>query len=85
MFAVLPQQNHTLVVTGIRPKGRGPSATQFHRGEKIDGTLSVSVANGVKTLKHNAESEPTFFGLFGSYKWQIRSPAADPMIVVQLS
>ena len=83
VFAVLPQQNRTISVTGIRPKS--DELQQLNSiGAKIDGTLSVSVGSGVKVLKHNAESEPTVFGLLGAYKWQIKSPAADPMIVVQL-
>ena len=52
-------------------------------GAKIDGNLTVSVAKGVKVLKHNAQSEPKVFGLFGGYKWEIKSPDADPFIVVQ--
>jgi hypothetical protein len=83
-FAVLPQQNRTINVTGIRPKAE--DLEQLNSiGAKIDGTLSVSVGSGVKVLKHNAESEPTLFGLLGAYKWQIKSPAADPLIVVQPS
>ncbi len=82
IIAVLPLQNHTVSVTGVRPKAE--ELQQLSRiGAKIDGTLSVSVASGVKVLKHNAESEPTFFGFFGAYKWQIKSPAANPEIVVQ--
>jgi hypothetical protein len=50
-------------------------------GAKIDGTLSVSVANGVQVVRHNADSEPMFFGLLGSYKWRINSPSANPVIV----
>ena len=46
---------------------------------------SVSVANGVQVVRHSAESEATLFGLFGAYKWQIKSPTADPVIVVKPS
>lgn len=84
VFAILPQPNRTVTVTGIRPKAE--DLQQLNSiGAKIDGTLSVSVANGVKVIRHNAESEPTLFGLIGAYKWQIKSPAADPMIIVQPS
>lgn len=83
-FAIVPQTNRTITVTGIRPKAE--DIQQLNEiGAKIDGNLSVSLANGVNVLKHNAESTPSFFGLFGAYKWQVKSPAADPVIVVQTS
>ncbi len=81
-FAVLPQADRTITVTAIRPSQ--DDIQQLNSiGAKISGTLSVSVANGVQVVKHNAESEPTFFGLFGAYKWQIKSPNADPIIIVR--
>ena len=82
IFAIVPQPDRTIKVSGVRPKAE--DLKQLNEiGANIGGTLSVSVANGVRVLKHNAESEPSFFGLFGSYKWQIKSPAADPIIIVQ--
>ena len=83
-FAVLPKEDHTVAVTAIRPS-RDDIQQLNSIGAKMEGTLSVSVANGLKVIRHNAESEPMFFGLFGAYKWQIRSPDANPVIVVQLS
>lgn len=50
---------------------------------KIDGHVEVTT-NG-KVLRHNALSEPWFWGFFGAYKWQIKSitdPA--PFISIQL-
>ena len=84
IFAVLPLPDRTVSVTAIRPKAEDIQKLNSI-GAKIDGTLSVSVANGVKVVKHNAESEPTLFGLVGVYKWRIKSSAANPMIVVQPS
>lgn len=82
IFAVVPQQDRTITISAVRPKAE--DLRQLNAiGAKTDGTLSVSVANGVRVLKHNAESEPSFFGLFGAYKWRINSPAADPIIIVQ--
>ena len=84
IFAVLPQPDRTVMVTAIRPSQE--DIKQLNSiGAKIEGTLSVSIANGVQVVKHNADSEPTFFGLFGAYKWQIKSPNADPMIIVKPS
>jgi hypothetical protein len=83
-FAILPQADRTVTVTAVRPSAE--DVQQLNSiGAKIEGALSVSVANGVQVVKHNAESEPIFFGLFGAYKWQIKSPSADPVIVVKPS
>ena len=81
-FAVHPQPDGTITVTAVRPGQKGIQELNSI-GAKIEGTLSVSVANGVQVVRHNAESEPMFFGLFGAYKWQIKSPSADPVIVVK--
>jgi hypothetical protein len=81
-FAVLPQADRTVTVTAVRPSQEDMQQLNSI-GAKIEGTLSVSVASGVQVVRHKAESEPVFFGLFGAYKWQIKSPNADPMIVVK--
>lgn len=83
-FAVLPQPDRTVSVTAIRPSQEDLQKLDSI-GAKVEGTLSVSVANGVQVVRHNAESEPLFFGLLGAYKWQIKSPSADPVIVVKPS
>ncbi len=81
LFAVLPnKQDHT--VTGIRPSAE--DIQQLNSiGAKIDGTLSVSVASGVKVVKQNAQVEPSLFGLVGAYRWQINRPMQIPVIVLQ--
>jgi len=82
LFAILPQADRTVTVTAVRPSQE--DIQQLNSiGAKIAGTLSVSVANGVQVVRHNAESEPTLFGLLGAYRWQIKSPNADPVIVVK--
>lgn len=52
-------------------------------GSKIDGSLSVSLSSGVKVVSHNASSEPSLFGMLGSYKWSIKSPDQVPSMVVK--
>lgn len=65
IFFVLPQNDGSLKIGAIRPDAK--LLREFREiGGKIDGTLSVSVASGVKVLKHNAQSEPSFYGFFGS-------------------
>ena len=53
-------------------------------GAKLNGTLEVSVASGTKIVKHNAQSQPSLFGLYNSYKWKIESPDVNPTIDVKL-
>jgi hypothetical protein len=81
-FADRPQQNHTVLVSGVRPKAEDIQQLK-QIGAKIAGTLSVSVGSGLKVLKQNAQSQPGIWTPFGSYKWRIDSPDADPVIVVQ--
>jgi hypothetical protein len=83
-FAILSQADRSVTVTAVRP-GQKEIQELNSIGAKIEGTLSVSIASGVQVVRHNAESEPVFFGLFGAYKWQIKSPNANPVIVVKPS
>jgi hypothetical protein len=84
IFAVLPQTDGSISVSAIRPDKKAIQELNSI-GAKIDGTLTVSVANGAKVIKHNAQSQPSVFGLFGGYKWQIKSPDENPFIVIQPS
>jgi len=81
-FSVVPQADRSIIVAAVRPS-QDDIQQLDSIGAKIVGTLSVDVANGVQVIRHNAESEPIFFGLIGAYKWQIKSPNADPMITVK--
>lgn len=81
-FAIAPQRDGTLSVSAILPDKK--TMQSFGSlGAKMDGTLTVSVASGAKVIKHNAQSQPTLFGLVGSYKWKIKSPDENPYIVIQ--
>jgi len=84
IFAVRPLKDGTINITGIRPSKS--NIQEFKSiGAKMDGKLTVSVARGIKVLRHNAQSEPYLFGLLGSYKWEIKSPDVDPFIVLKPS
>ncbi|MFA7346283.1 MAG: hypothetical protein WCZ86_00850 [Desulfurivibrionaceae bacterium] len=82
ILSILPQKDGTVSVSAIRPDKKAIQELSSI-GVKIDGTLSVSVASEAKVLKHNAQSQPKLFGLLGDYKWQIKSPDENPVIVVQ--
>jgi hypothetical protein len=49
----------------------------------IDGRLSVILDRGVKVLSHNGKHRLATHGLPGGYEWTIKSPGADPFIIVQ--
>jgi hypothetical protein len=52
-------------------------------GAKINGALNVEVDIGVKVLRHNAPTKPSINGSFAGYNWQIKSPDADPFMIVR--
>ena len=84
IFSVLTDKTGAITVSAVRHDKKAIQEINAI-GAKIDGTLTVSVASGTKVLKHNALSQPSVFGLFGGYKWQIKSPDENPFIVVQPS
>jgi len=84
IFAIIQQQDGTILVSAIRPDKKAIQGLNSI-GAKIDGILTVSVASGAKVIKHNAQSQPSLFGLLGGYKWQIKSPDENPFIVIQPS
>lgn len=84
IFSVNPQQDGSIKITATRFSKKDLNELKSI-GAKINGNLIVSVERGVKVIKHNAQSEPKLFGLFGGYKWEIKSVDADPIIIVQPS
>ncbi|MBX9724474.1 MAG: hypothetical protein K2X81_23895 [Candidatus Obscuribacterales bacterium] len=61
------------------------SKKQFAQlGIKIDGTLDVTLPKNAEVISHNATSEPTFFGLFGTYSWKIGRVDQQPSIKFRL-
>ncbi len=53
-------------------------------GIKIDGTLEVKLPKNAEILSHNATSTPSFFGMFGAYKWKIGSVDQQPVMKLRL-
>ncbi len=82
-FSVQPIENGRIKITGFKPNAEAISQLSS-LGVKINGKLSVSVPWGAKIIRHNADQEPFFFGLFGSYIWDIDKPDADPNIIIKL-
>ncbi len=82
VFSITPQLDGAIEIGAFHS-----DAIAQHRftesGAKINGTLTVTVDRGVKVLRHNAPTKPSVDGLFARYKWQIKSPDADPFIIVR--
>ncbi len=80
LFSIRPQHDGSIVVGAFRPDSTSPCQLAGSDAE-IDGRLNVTVDRGVKVLQHNALAnqsthEPVF-------RWCIKSPDADPRIVLQ--
>jgi hypothetical protein len=83
-FSIQPQQNGAIIIKGAQIR-RNDIEQLKSIGVQIRGRLTVRVKKGVRVIKHNADKEPRFFGLFGDYEWEIRSFETAPFIVVQPS
>lgn len=50
----------------------------------VNGTIKVNT-NG-KVLEHNAKESPMFFGMFGSYQWEIKNSCnPKPHMIIELN
>jgi hypothetical protein len=84
IFYIIPQTNDTIFIGAFRPDAN--TLRQLAEiGATVNGTLKVKVARGLTVVKHNAESKPWLGGMLGSYSWKIKSPNAQPYMVVRLS
>jgi hypothetical protein len=80
LFSIEPQPDGVILIRAWRPDAkvmRQLNEIGVKIDGKIDGALTVTVESGVTVLKHNAEAEPSLFGLVGGYKWRIKGPDAD--------
>lgn len=82
IVSITPQKDGTVVISAMK-LDRKLIDQLAALGSKIDGSLSVSLGSGVKVVSHNASSEPSLFGMLGSYKWSIKSPDQVPSMVVK--
>lgn len=82
IFSVVPKQDGTIEISGFKVTEK--NLAEFNKiGAKVDGYLKVSLGKGMEVVKHNAQSTPKLFGLYGDYEWNIKSPDATPFIVVR--
>ena len=82
VFSVMPQLGGGIAIGAFQSDTAGQRKF-LEFGAEIDGTLSVMVNKGVEVLKHNAQHEPSMRGFFEEYNWRIKSPNANPCIIVQ--
>ncbi len=83
LISIIPQKDGTIAISAVKLDSKS-IATLKAIGSKIEGTLSVTLGNGVKVISQNATTEPSFFGLMGAYKWQIKSSDVLPSMVVKI-
>lgn len=83
IFSIIPRKDKKVEINGMKLSRKDMEQLQKLK-MKVDGRLEVST--NAKVIKHNASSEPQFFGLLGAYKWQIKSvsdPAPEMLIQLQ--
>lgn len=82
VFSIRPQRDSVILISGSRPDTTAPCQLMGTDAE-MDGLLTVTLEPGVLVLDHNAQSKVSTPEPFGSYQWRIKSPDADPFIVVR--
>ncbi len=84
VFTIRPQPDGSIVISASRPDASAPCQL-IGTDAEIDGKLAVRLEEGVdQVLNHNAQmapSSPAGFG--GAYHWRIKSPDADPFMIVR--
>jgi hypothetical protein len=81
VFSVRPQADGTIVISGSRPDPSAPCQL-LGTDAQIDGELIVTLDREVKVLTHNAQNMAHTKALSTDYTWRIKSPDADPRIIV---
>jgi len=82
VFSIRPQRDASIVISGSRPDASAPCQL-IGTDAEIDGRLIVTLERGVNVLKHNAQIIPAPPEGFGAYQWRIKSPDADPFMIVR--
>ena len=82
VFSIRPRPDGAIAISGSRPDANAPCQLAGTTA-KIDGTLVVMLDRGVHVREHNAQSKRSIHGLFDGYRWRIKSPDADPFMIVQ--
>ena len=72
-------------VTTIRSPQVSPKDKQqlAELGVKISGNFTVELPKNAEVISHNADSSPSLFGLFGTYKWSVANVDKAPQMKVR--
>lgn len=82
VFSIRSQPDGAIVIGGSRPDTTAPCQLNGMDAQ-IDGRLIVTLERGVNVLNHNAQCKLSTLDLFGAFQWHIKSPDADPFMLVR--
>ena len=82
VFSIRPQLDGSIVISGSRPDASAPCQL-IGTDAEIDGKLAVRLAEAVEVLEHNAQIAPSSPAGLGAFQWRIKSPDADPFMIVR--
>ncbi len=81
VFNVRPRPDGSIAISGSRPDPSAPCQL-LGTDAQIEGELIVTLDRQVRVLTHNAQNIMHTKALSTDYIWRIKSPDADPLIVV---
>lgn len=82
VFSIRPQRDGSIIISASRPNAAAPCQL-IGTDAEIDGKLAVRLEDGVVALGHNAQMAPSSPAGSGAYHWRIKSPDADPFMIVR--
>ena len=82
VFSIRPQPDGSIIISASRPDASAPCQL-IGTDAEIDGKLAVRLAEAVEVLEHNAQIAPSSPAGLGAFQWRIKSPDADPFMIVR--
>jgi hypothetical protein len=82
VFTIRPRHDGAILIMGSRPNATAPCQLLGTDAE-IDGRLIVTLDPGIEVISHNAQSQLPSRGQRNRYQWRIKSPDADPFMIIQ--
>ncbi|GLI95403.1 hypothetical protein [Methylocystis echinoides] len=82
IFTIRPRHDGAILVMGSRPDATAPCQL-IGTDAEIDGRLTVTLDPGIEVISQNAQSKLPTFDARSRYHWRIKSPDADPFIIVK--
>ncbi len=82
VFTIRPRNDGATRVMGSRPNETAPCQL-IGTDAEIDGELVVTLDPGIEVISHNAQSTLPNQHARSRYHWRIKSPDADPLMIVR--